>query len=118
MDAEHPADGDGDSGWDLGLDDESTALMKAVGRQIKLWREAAGLTQAELGAELGYSLEMISAVERGRRLAQPVLLESADRVLNAGGKIAAMKDDVAEARYPKKVRDLAKVEREAVEIGA
>ncbi|WP_431780752.1 helix-turn-helix domain-containing protein [Streptomyces chumphonensis] len=118
MDAEHHADGNGDSGWDLGLDDESTALMKAVGRQIKLWREAAGLTQAELGAELGYSLEMISAVERGRRLAQPVLLESADRVLNAGGKIAAMKDDVAEARYPKKVRDLAKVEREAVEIGA
>lgn len=38
--------------------------------------------------------------------------------VGAGGKISAMKKDVAEARYPKKVKDLAKLEREAVELGA
>lgn len=38
--------------------------------------------------------------------------------VGAGGKISAMKQDVAEARYPKKVKDLAKLEREAVELGA
>ncbi|MBW1602544.1 helix-turn-helix transcriptional regulator [Streptomyces sp. JJ66] len=100
MGADHITDDADDNGADLCLDDESSAVMKAVGRQIKLWREAAGLTQAELGTELGYSEEMVSAVERGRRLPKPVFLQSADRVLNAGGKIQAMTEDVAEARYP------------------
>jgi len=61
---------------------------------------------------------MVSAVERTKRLPHPEFLEKADQVLGAGGKLAAMKEDVAEARYPKKVRDLAKLEAEAVELGA
>ncbi|MCT2592243.1 helix-turn-helix transcriptional regulator [Streptomyces sp. N2-109] len=89
-----------------------------VARQIKLWREAAGLRQAELGEAIGYSEDLVSAVERRRRVPQPEFLDAADRVLGAGGKIAEMKRDVAEARYPKKVRDLAKLEADAVELGA
>ncbi|MGP3946766.1 MULTISPECIES: helix-turn-helix domain-containing protein [Streptomyces] len=99
-------------------DEESGAVLRTVGRQIKLWREAAGLKQAELGAAIGYGEEQVSAVERARRIPSPEFLENADRVLEAGGKIAAMKKDVAEARYPKKVRDIAKLEAEAVELGA
>ncbi|MBW1597797.1 helix-turn-helix transcriptional regulator [Streptomyces sp. JJ38] len=99
------------------MEDESAAVGRTVGRQIKLWREDAGLTQAELGLELGYSEEMISAVERGRRLPKPSMLERADEVLNAGGKIKAMTKEVVEARYPRKVRDLAKLEREVTEMG-
>lgn len=114
----HAADGADGSSWGSGTEDDSGAVMKAVGRQIKLWREAAGLRQAELGAAIGYSEEMVSCVERGRRAPKPEFLDSADRVLAAGGKLAAMQGDVAEARYPKKVRDLARVEREAVELGA
>ncbi|WP_406146626.1 helix-turn-helix domain-containing protein [Streptomyces sp. NBC_01012] len=105
-------------GVDAGLEDDSGAVMKAVGRQIKLWRESAGLRQAELGEAIGYSEEMVSCVERGRRAPKPEFLDNADRVLGAGGKIAAMQGDVAEARYPKKVRDLAKLEADAVELGA
>ncbi|WP_455361610.1 helix-turn-helix domain-containing protein [Streptomyces sp. SYSU K21746] len=103
-----------------GLDDEddSGAVIKAVGRQLKLWREAAGLRQVEFGASIGYGEEMVSAVERGRRIPKPEYLDQADQVLSAGGRIAAMKKDVEEARYPKKVRDLAKLEAEAVELGA
>ncbi|MFJ4639106.1 helix-turn-helix transcriptional regulator [Streptomyces hygroscopicus] len=104
---------------DQGLEeDDSGAVMRAVGRQIKLWREAAGLRQAELGAAIGYGEELVSAVERARRIPRPEFLDKADEVLGAGGKIAAMKKDVAEARYPKKVRDLARLEAEAVELGA
>ncbi|MBL1099593.1 helix-turn-helix domain-containing protein [Streptomyces coffeae] len=98
-------------------DEESAAVLRAVGRQIKLWREAAGLKQAELGAAIGYGEEQVSAVERARRIPSPGFLDKADEVLGASGKIAAMKKDVAEARYPKKVRDLAKLEDEAVELG-
>ncbi|MGW3570426.1 helix-turn-helix domain-containing protein [Streptomyces sp. NPDC000941] len=98
-------------------EDDSGAVMRAVGRQIKLWREAAGLKQVELGAAIGYGEELVSAVERARRIPRPEFLDKTDEVVGAGGKIAAMKKDVAEARYPKKVRDLTKLEREAVELG-
>ncbi|MFG3550167.1 helix-turn-helix domain-containing protein [Streptomyces sp. NPDC047725] len=99
-------------------DDEAAAVLRAVGRQIKMWREAAGLRQAELGAAIGYGEEMVSSVERGRRVPKPDFLDKADEVLGAGGKLSTMKEDVEKARYPKKVRDLAKLEDEAVELGA
>ncbi|MER5517233.1 helix-turn-helix transcriptional regulator [Streptomyces sp. NPDC002763] len=99
-------------------DEEAEAVLRAVGRQIKVWREAAGMRQSELGTAIGYSEEMVSAVERGRRIPKPDFLEKADEVLGAGGKLALMKEDVERARYPKKVRDLAKLEEEAVELGA
>jgi transcriptional regulator with XRE-family HTH domain len=92
--------------------------MRTVTRQLKLWREAAGLTQAEFGAAIKYGEETVSCVERGRRIPRPEYLDAADEVLGAGGKIAAMKKDVAEVRYPKKVRDLKKLEAEATELCA
>ncbi|MEV6112573.1 helix-turn-helix transcriptional regulator [Streptomyces sp. NPDC052109] len=106
------------SDWDAGLDDEAGAVMRTVVRQLKLWREAAGLTQAEFGAAIGYGEELVSSVERGRRIPRPEYLDAADEALGAGGRIAAMKTDVAEVRYPKKVRDLKKLEAEAVELCA
>ncbi len=116
--AKHTTDGADGSPCDDGLDDDSATVLRAVGRQVKLWREAAGLRQAELGTAIGYGEDMISAVERGRRTPKPEFLDNADRVLRADGKLSAFKGDVAEARYPKKVRDLAKLEAEAVELGA
>ncbi|GAA1915710.1 helix-turn-helix transcriptional regulator [Streptomyces sodiiphilus] len=111
-------DGADKARWDGDLDNDSSAVMRAVGRQIKVWREEAGLTQTELGSGIGYGVDMVSAVERGYRLPKPEFLDKADHVLGARGKIAAMTRDVVEARYPKKVRHLAKLEREAVELGA
>ncbi|MGZ3116134.1 helix-turn-helix domain-containing protein [Streptomyces sp. H62] len=99
-------------------DEETAAVLRAVGRQIKMWRESAGLRQAELGAAIGYGEEMVSSVERGRRVPKADFLDRADEVLGAGGKLSTMKEDVEKARYPKKVRDLAKLEDEAVELGA
>ncbi|GAA2422489.1 helix-turn-helix transcriptional regulator [Streptomyces glaucus] len=105
------------SDWDAGLEDEEAgAVMRTVSRQLKLWREAAGLTQAKFGAAIGYGEDLVSSVERGRRIPRPEYLDSADEVLGAGGRIAAMKTDVAEVRYPKKVRDVKRLEVEAVQI--
>ncbi|MFD8827114.1 helix-turn-helix domain-containing protein [Streptomyces sp. NPDC059605] len=106
-------------GWDVDPDDESgAAVVATVGRQIKAWREAAGLRAGEFGIAIGYGEDMVYKVEGGRRIPRPELLDKADEVLGAGGKIAAMKQDVAEVRYPKKIRDLAGVEAKAVEIAA
>ncbi|WP_055575482.1 helix-turn-helix domain-containing protein [Streptomyces albus] len=112
------AENDGDEWNGPDLEDDSGAVMRAVSRQIKLWREAAGMTQTELGKAIGYGEDMVSAVERCRRLPSPEFLDNADEALGAGGRLSAMKEDVREARYPKKVRDLAKPEAKAVERGA
>ncbi|MEV6122217.1 helix-turn-helix transcriptional regulator [Streptomyces sp. NPDC052077] len=99
-------------------DEEAAAVLRTVGRQIRLWREAAGMNQPALGARIGYGGDMVSAVERGRRIPKPDFLDAADEALRAGGMLSAMKKDVEEAHYPKKVRDLAKLEAEAVDLGA
>jgi transcriptional regulator with XRE-family HTH domain len=99
-------------------DEESAAVLRTVGRVVKTCRERKGLTQAELGTAIGYSEEQVSSVERGRRAPSPTFLEAADGVLEADGLLVALRRDVEQARYPKKVRDLAKLEAEAVEICA
>jgi DNA-binding transcriptional regulator YiaG len=67
------------SGWEAALDDEEAgAVMRTVARQLKLWREAAGLTQPEFGAAIGYGEELVSSVERGRRIPRPEYLDAAD----------------------------------------
>ncbi|MFD4858228.1 helix-turn-helix domain-containing protein [Streptomyces atratus] len=104
--------------WEFDVEDDSGAVIAAVGRQIRLWREAAGLRAAELGTAIGYGENQVYKVEAGKRIPKPEFLDKADEVLGAGGKLAAMKKDVAEARYPKKVRDLAKLEADSVEMGA
>ncbi|WP_326671846.1 helix-turn-helix domain-containing protein [Streptomyces sp. NBC_01257] len=111
-------DGTDGSEWDVEPEDDSGAVIAAVGRQIRLWREAAGLRAAELGEAIGYGENLVYKVEAGTRIPKPEFLDRVDEAVGAGGKISAMKQDVAEARYPKKVRDLAKLEAEAVELGS
>ncbi|MCC3653353.1 helix-turn-helix domain-containing protein [Streptomyces sp. S07_1.15] len=114
---EYTTDGADSACWASAVDDDG-AVLRTVGRQIRLWREAAGLKQSELGKAIGYGEDLVSSVERARRVPQPEFLKNADQALQAGGRIAAMAKDVAEARYPKKVRDLARLEAEAVAMGA
>ncbi|MFF3897756.1 Scr1 family TA system antitoxin-like transcriptional regulator [Streptomyces sp. NPDC001812] len=101
-----------------GADEESAAVLRTVGRVIKMCREREGMTQAGLGTAIRYSEEQVSSVERGRRAPTESFLEAADRVLDAGDLISGLKNDVEKARFPKKVRDLAELEAEAVEICA
>ncbi|MER6994680.1 helix-turn-helix transcriptional regulator [Streptomyces sp. NPDC000410] len=104
-------------GWEIDPDDESgVAVVATVGRQLKLRREAAGMRAAEFGLAIGYGEDLVYKVESGKRIPRPEYLDKADEVLDAGGLIAAMKKDVEEVRYPKKIRDLAKMEAKAVEI--
>lgn len=100
-----PSDGNG-----------SGAFLRCFGQQLKLFRERATMTQAELGAHLGYGADQVASVERGRRIPKPEMIDTADRVLEAGGVLLAMKEEVARARYPAFFRDLARMETEAVEL--
>ncbi|MFJ3198895.1 helix-turn-helix domain-containing protein [Streptomyces sp. NPDC086989] len=108
-----------ESGWDIDPEDEQgAAVVAAVGRNLRVWREAAGLRVAEFASRMGYGEDLIRKVEAGTRIPRSEYLDKVDEVLSAGGRVAAMKNDVEQARYPKRVRDLAKLEARAVEIGA
>lgn len=99
-------------------DRDDAGFLKNFGRQIKLFRERAGLTQAELGAQLGYGEDQIASVEQGRRIPRPEFIDDADRVLDACGVLKAMKREVERARYPAFFRDAARLEADAVELHA
>ncbi|MGW3654264.1 helix-turn-helix domain-containing protein [Streptomyces sp. NPDC005151] len=104
-------------GWEVDPDDESgAAVVATVGRQLRLRREAAGMRAAEFGVAIGYGEDQVYKVEAGKRIPRPEYLDRADEVLGAGGLLTAMKKDVAEVRYPKKIRDLARMEARAVEL--
>ncbi|MEU2771501.1 DUF5753 domain-containing protein [Streptomyces sp. NPDC007162] len=91
--------GDGEvaePGWEVDPDDDwGVAVIATVGRQLRLRREAVGMRAAEFAEAVGYG----------------------EDVLKAGGLISATWEDVKRVRYPKKVRELAKAEGQAVEIG-
>ncbi|MFF8271281.1 helix-turn-helix domain-containing protein [Streptomyces sp. NPDC016562] len=113
------SDGTEDAGWDVDPEDEQgVAVLAALGRQLRAWREEAGIRAADFGTAVGYGEDLVRKVEAGKRIPRPEYLDKADEVLRAGGRIAAMKADMEQVRYPKKVRDLAKLEARAVEIGA
>ncbi|WP_376731483.1 helix-turn-helix domain-containing protein [Streptomyces broussonetiae] len=85
---------------------------------MKLLREAAGLTQAELGARVGYGEAQIASVEQGRRIPKPELVDAVDRVVGGGGVLAAMKGEVEKARYPGFFRQYASLEAQATKLNA
>ncbi|MER7899876.1 helix-turn-helix transcriptional regulator [Streptomyces sp. NPDC096046] len=105
-------------GWEVDPDDEwGVAVIATVGRQLKLRREAVGMRAAEFGTAVGYGEDMVYKIEGGKRIPRQDYLVRADEVLGAGGLVAAAWEDVKKVRYPKKVRELAKLEGQAVEIG-
>ncbi|MGW4818584.1 helix-turn-helix domain-containing protein [Streptomyces sp. NPDC004227] len=105
-------------GWEVDPDDEwGVAVITTVGRQLRLRREAKGLRAAEFAEAVGYGEDLVYKVEGGKRIPRQEYLDKADEVLGAGGLIAASWEDVKKVRYPKKVRELGKLEASAVEIG-
>jgi transcriptional regulator with XRE-family HTH domain len=93
-----------------------TGMLSVFGRQLKLFRERAGMDRARFGSLTGYSASTIAAFEQGRRIPPPKFIDQADEALGAGGVLSAGKEEVARAQYPAFFRDAAKLEAEAVEL--
>jgi len=88
----------------------------AFGRQLKLLRVRAGLDRVEFGKRVGYAAQSVASFEQGRRIPQPEFIDKADRVLDAGGLLVALKEELARSQYPAFFRDAARLEAEAVEL--
>ncbi|WP_255951947.1 helix-turn-helix domain-containing protein [Streptomyces odontomachi] len=93
-----------------------SGIVRVFGRQLKRCRVRAGLERPEFGAMVGYSASTIAAFEQGRRIPPPRFIDQADEVLDAGGVLLEMKDEVAKAQYPPFFQDAAQLEAKAVEL--
>lgn len=97
-------------------EDPGQGVIRAFGRQLKLLRMRAGVSRSELGGQVGYSSSSIESFELGRRIPPPRFIDQVDEILDAGGVLTAMKDEVTRAQYPPFFRNAARLEREAVEM--
>ncbi|MFB6893655.1 helix-turn-helix domain-containing protein [Kitasatospora sp. NPDC056327] len=94
----------------------------AVGKLMKMFRERAGLTQRELADIIGYSEDMLGAVERGKRTPRVEILAKVDDAVGAGGALKLVADDVMKAkirvseRHPAFARAFTSEESKAIEI--
>ncbi len=89
-------------------DEAGSGMMVARVRQLKLLRLRAGLDRTEFGNRVGYAAQSVASFEQGRRIPQPGFIDQADPVLDAGGLLLALKEEVARAQYPAFFRDVAR----------
>ncbi|MBB0228025.1 helix-turn-helix domain-containing protein [Streptomyces calidiresistens] len=93
---------------------ELPGAWSAYGRLLQHLRKRAGLNQQELGEAIGYSLEQVASVEQGRRPAKAAFTRAADRVLEAGGVLEVLQDEVDRAKLPRFFRNVSLLEAEAL----
>ncbi|MGQ5226613.1 helix-turn-helix domain-containing protein [Streptomyces sp. yara] len=108
----------GEEGPEAASPEPGTGILRVFGRQMKRFRLRAGLERSEVGVRTGYSVSTITSYELGRRIPPPRFIDVADELLDAGGVLREMKEEVARAQYPAFFRDAARLEVEAVELHA
>ncbi|WP_189324431.1 helix-turn-helix domain-containing protein [Streptomyces flaveus] len=83
------------------------------GGQIKLWREEAGVSRQELAKEAGYDYEYVKSMECGRRRPTLRLLQAADQLCAARGKLVAGHEFLKPEPFPARTQEYMAIEAEA-----
>jgi transcriptional regulator with XRE-family HTH domain len=71
-----------------------SSLAAAWGMQLKLYREAAGLTQEQLAARVGYSRSTIANLEAGNFAPGTDVAAALDPAVGADGRLVRLRDDL------------------------
>ncbi|WP_406447965.1 helix-turn-helix domain-containing protein [Streptomyces sp. NBC_00876] len=70
-------------------DGRTAEAWRSFGARLRQWRRRAGLTQAQVGARVGYDHTAISKLEHGSRRTPLPLARRLDDLLTAGGDLLA-----------------------------
>lgn len=84
------------------------------GSQIKLWRAEANVTRAALAKEAGYDYEYVKSMENGRRRPAQILLQVADQMCGAGGKLTAAREYLKPEPFPARSQQFMTIEADAI----
>jgi transcriptional regulator with XRE-family HTH domain len=77
--------------------DAINEARQALGRELRAWREAAGMTQQELANSLGYSRPRVAGAEKGDSCAL-LFWQGCDKILKASGALLKGFEQVEEIR--------------------
>ncbi|MEV5378136.1 helix-turn-helix transcriptional regulator [Streptomyces nondiastaticus] len=95
---------------------DAPMAWRLCGNQIKLWRQAAGVSREELAAEAGYGVEAVRSMEMGRRRPSQHLLQVADSMFGAGGKLESTHQYLEPDKYISRAREYMAIEAEAIAL--
>ncbi|WP_327656277.1 helix-turn-helix domain-containing protein [Streptomyces sp. NBC_00483] len=97
---------------------ETNLAWRYCGNQIKMWREQASVTREALVKETGYGYEYVKSMETGRRKPTMRLLQTADQMCGAGGKLIAAQEFLKPEAHPQRAQEYMALEKDAIAINS
>ncbi|MFJ9866082.1 helix-turn-helix transcriptional regulator [Streptomyces sp. NPDC101165] len=96
--------------------DPGASPLDYYGYELRRCREAAGLTQRQLGDIVNYTGSLVGQVETARRLPTQEFSERVDAALGTGGLLSRLVTLVMRSQLPAWFQQVAELEVRAVEI--
>lgn len=88
------------------------------GNQLKLWRTDAGVTREALALAARYSADTVKAMEQGVRMPTRQLLDAADELCGARGKLTAASQYLRREKFPAQSQAFVEYEATATSISS
>ncbi|WP_406478345.1 helix-turn-helix domain-containing protein [Streptomyces sp. NBC_01615] len=98
--------------------DPGASPLDYYGFELRRYREAAGLTQKQLGDIVNYTGSLVGQVETARKLPTPEFSERVDVALGTGGLLSRLVELVMRSQLPAWFQQVAELQARAVEICA
>ncbi|WP_328871033.1 helix-turn-helix domain-containing protein [Streptomyces sp. NBC_00287] len=96
--------------------DPGASPLDYYGFELRRYREAAGLTQRQLGDIVNYTGSLVGQIETARKLPTPEFSDRADAALGTGGLLSRLVVLVMRSQLPAWFQQVAELEVRAVEI--
>ncbi|WP_043683751.1 helix-turn-helix domain-containing protein [Streptomyces xylophagus] len=96
--------------------DPGASPLDYYGFELRRYREAAGLTQRQLGEIINYTGSLIGQIETARKLPTQAFSDAVDAALGTGGLLSRLLDLVLRSQLPAWFRQVGELEARAVEI--
>ncbi|MFC7266617.1 helix-turn-helix domain-containing protein [Streptomyces lutosisoli] len=96
--------------------DPGASPLDYYGFELRRYREAAGLTQKQLGDIVNYTGSLVGQIETARKLPTPEFSERVDTALETGGLLYRLVELVMRSQLPAWFQQVAELEARATEI--
>ncbi|GLW50740.1 transcriptional regulator [Streptomyces sp. NBRC 14336] len=96
--------------------DPGASTLDYYGFELRRYREAAGLTQRQLGDILNYTGSLVGQIETARKLPTVEFSQRADAALNTGGILSRLVVLVMRSQLPAWFQQVAELQARAIEI--
>ncbi|MGW7364910.1 helix-turn-helix domain-containing protein [Streptomyces sp. NPDC054841] len=96
--------------------DPGASPLDYYGYELRRYREAAGLTQKQLGAIISYTGSLVGQIETARKLPTEAFSQAVDAALGTGGLLTRMLGLVLRSQLPGWFQQVAELEARATEI--